>query len=281
MEINVANQRILVIKNQITQEEAEKKAWENKTISFDTLSKMTSFFSRPKDEDFKLLYHESRYQPFWHVVAKAKYVYDRNATYQISVSGEEVKTVTMHKNDYNETNGHIHVPVLEHCTQKEHNEVYTDGVSGKNQPDLAKYISLSSAIVKDTLEKLVPKDSILVPPQTRVSAIMRDALAKMIKGIQADTIIEEAVEVACVDLYYRPVFAFQYRWISKNKEAIIEVDGLSGEVSSGNRTFGEYLGKVLDKKFLLDIGTDAAGLLIPGGNIAVKVAKHYIETKKD
>ncbi len=280
MEINVANQRILLIKNQITREEAEKKAWENKTISFDTLSKMTSFFSRPKDEDFKLVYHESRYQPFWHVVAKAKYVYDRNAIYQISVSGKEVRSVTMHNSDYNETNGHIHVPVLEHCTQEEHNEVYIDGVSGKNQSNLAKYISMSSVVVKDTLEKLVSKDSILVPPQTRVSAIMRDALAKMIKGIQADKIIEEEVEVACVDLYYRPVYAFQYRWISKDKETIIEVDGLSGEVSSGNRTFGEYLGKVLDKNFLLDIGTDAAGLLIPGGNIAVKVAKRYIEAKR-
>jgi len=32
-------------------------------------------------------------------------------------------------------------------------------------------------------------------PQSRISAIMRDALSKMIKGIQADTILEEHIEV--------------------------------------------------------------------------------------
>jgi hypothetical protein len=61
---------------------------------------------------------------------------------------------------------------------------------------------------------------------------------------------------------------------------LIEVDGLTGDVTAGNRTFNEYLGKVLDLNFLFDLGADAAGLLIPGGSIAVKVAKKYIDTKK-
>jgi hypothetical protein len=280
MEINVADQRILLLKTQLTPEEAKKKSWEKKTTAFDALSKVTSFLSRPKDDDFELTYSEHRYQPFWHVIARARYVYDRTVTYQISVTGKEVRSVTMHKTDYDETNGHIHVPVMEHCTQEEHDEVYIDGVTGKNESGLADYITLGSQVVKDTLEKLVPKGAILVPPQARVSAIMRDALAKMIKGIQADTIIEEHVEVSCVDLYYRPVYAFQYKWKSKGKEAIVEVDGMTGDVTSGNRVFREYLGKVLDKNFLFDIGADAAGLIIPGGSIAVKAAKRYMDSKK-
>jgi tRNA nucleotidyltransferase/poly(A) polymerase len=40
-------------------------------------------------------------------------------------------------------------------------------------------------------------------------------------------------------------------------------------MSTGNRTFNEYLGKVLDINFLFDVGADAAGILIPGGSIAV------------
>jgi hypothetical protein len=44
--------------------------------------------------------------------------------------------------------------------------------------------------------------------------------------------------------------------------------------------FQQYLGKVLDTNFLFDIGADAAGVLIPGGSIAVKVARKYMETKK-
>ena len=109
---------------------------------------------------------------------------------------------------------------------------------------------------------------------------MRETLAKMIKGVQADKILEEQVEVTCVDLCYHPIYAFQYRWTSKNKEAIVEVDGLTGEIKSGAKVFSEYLGKVLDQNFLFDVGADAAGMFIPGGSIAVKVAKKYLDSKK-
>ena len=280
MEISVADQRILLISDQITFSDAQKKAWDKKLSSFDTISKFGSFLSRPKDEDFELIYKEHRYQPFWHVVAKARYVYDRNSGYQVAVSGKEVREVTLHDKKYEVTNGHIHVNVEEHCIQEEQEEVIVDGITGKIQPNLSKYLSTSPKVVAGELQKLVSSDSILVPPSARISAIMRDALAKMIKGIQADKILEEHVEVTSADLYYRPVYAFQYRWKSKNKEAIVEVDGNTGEVGSGNRVFKEYFGHALDRNFLFDIGADAAGIFIPGGSIAVKAVKRYIDTKK-
>jgi hypothetical protein len=280
MQINVANQRILLFFPQITAKEAEEKAWEKKIQSFDAISKFGSFLSRPSDEDFKLLYQEHRYQPFWHVVAKSRYVYERNSQYQAQSRGPEVKTVSYQKTDYEVINGHIHFPVLEHCIQEEQEEVLVDGVTGKNLPQLKIYLALSPKHITGDLEKEVEKNAILVPPQSRVSAIMRDALAKMIKGIQADKVIEESVQVEYFDRYYRPVYAFKYCWQSKNKEAIVEVDGLTGEISTGNRIFKEYLGKVLDQNFLFDLGADAAGMLIPGGSIAVKIAKKYIDTKK-
>lgn len=93
---------------------------------------------------------------------------------------------------------------------------------------------------------------------------MRDSLSKMITGIQADTIIDEQVEVTRVDLYYRPIYAFKYSWASKQKEAILEVDGLTGECRAGSRVFTEYFGKVLDQSFLFDIGADAVGIFVPG-----------------
>lgn len=279
MKIDVARERIILLKDQITPPDAQKKAWEKKSSAFDTLSKVTGFFSRPKDEDFELTYHEHRYQPFWHVLAKARYVYDRNTTYQVAVTGKEVRSITFLSTDYEETNGHIHVPVVEHCVQDEHDEVFVDGVTAKNAPNLAEYIKKPSTEVAGKLEKLIPKDSILVPPTARVSAIMRDSLSKMIKGIQADKILEEHVEVSAIELYWRPVYAFQFTWKSKGKDGILEVDGVTGLVTSGNRIFREYLGKVLDQDFLFDIGADAAGLLIPGGSIAVKAAKRYLVKK--
>lgn len=280
MKIDVAKQRILLLKDQMSPADAEKKAWEKKTNAFDAISKVTGFFSRPKDDDFELTYKEHRYQPFWHVLAKARYVYDRNVTYQVSVGGKEVRSVTFLSTDYEETNGHIHVPVVEHCVQDEQDEVFIDGVSAKHVPDLALYIKKPFTEVAGKIEKLIPKDSILVPPSARVSAIMRDSLSKMIKGIQADTILEEHVEVSAIELWYRPVYAFQFAWKSKGKDGIVEVDGVTGTIASGSRIFREYLGKVLDQDFLFDIGADAAGIFIPGGSIAVKAAKKYLEKKK-
>ncbi len=278
MEIKVADQRILLFKDQITEESAKKIAWEKKMDAFGTLNKVTSFLSRPSDDDFELLYAEHRYQPFWHVVAHAKYVYDRSTAYQVAVSGKEVQAVTHHEQKFPVTNGHIHLPVMEHCTQEEADEVFVNGVSGKPDLELKQYMSLSPTVITGELEASVAPGSILVPPQARVSAIMRDSLSKMIKGIQADTIYEESVEVTCVDLYYHPIYAYQYKWKSKDKEGILEVDGMTGSVGVGSRVFDEYIGRMLDRNFLFDIGADAAGMFVPGGSVAVKLAKKYIDT---
>jgi hypothetical protein len=279
MEIQVAAERIFLFSDQILPEEAKKKAWDKKMSAFDTMSKVTSFLSRTKDEDFEITYQEHRYEPFWHVVAKSKYVYDRSANYQVPATGPEVQSLTLQDKVYDTAKGKFALSVVEHCSEAEEKEVLVDGVSGKYTPELKKYLSRASQLVSGALETLVPKTSILVPPQARVSAIMRDTVSKMIKGIQADKILEESVEVTCIDLYYRPVHAFQYRWISKNKEAILEVDGLTGEMRPGARVFAEYFGRVLDKNFLFDLGADATGMFIPGGSIAVKAVKRYLDTK--
>ncbi len=280
MEITVAPQRILVFTDQVSHEDAKRKAWEKKMSAFGAINQMASMFSKPKDEDFELVYSEHRFQPFWHVAANAKYVYERTSSYQVAASSKQVTSVTHESTTFEITNGHFHIPVTEHCTQEESDEVFVDGVSGKENKSLKEYLSLSPHVVSGAIEKAVEKEAIIVPPKSRVSAIMRDSLSKMIKGIQADTILEEHVEVACVDLYYHPIYAFQYSWKSKGKDGILEVDGLTGVVSAGNRVFSEYMGKVLDPNFLFDVGADAAGMLIPGGSIAVKVAKKYIDSKK-
>ena len=279
MQIEVANQRILLLKDRLSPQEAKDVAWQKKLNAFDAFSKVTSFLSKPKDEDFSLTYSEHRYEPFWHVVSRARYEYTRTTNYQIASSGKEVKTVTIHDTKYDVLNGHIHVPVLEYCLQEERDERVLDGITGKDAPLLRQYLSMATTEVAGQLKDEVDADAILIPPQARMSAIMRDSLSKMITGIQADTILQEEVEVSRVDLYYRPIYAFKYAWASKQKEAIIEVDGLTGEFRAGTRVFTEYFGKALDQAFLFDIGADAVGMFVPGGGIAIKAAKKYIDAR--
>jgi hypothetical protein len=281
MEIVVADQRIFLFDNQLTSQVAELKAWEKKTTAFGTINKVGSFLSHPKDDDFELIYHEHRYQPFWHVIAQARYIYDRNTEYLVKTGGSEVKAVTYLEKKHEISKDHICLSVTEHCAQEEKEEVFVDAITDKNMPELASYLSFSPKQVTGELKKMVSEDSILVPPQMRISAIMRNTLSKMIKGIQADKIHEETIEVPIVDLYYHPIYAFQYMWKSKGKDAIVEIDAVTGAVRSGSRVFREYFGKVLDQDFLFDLGADAMGLLIPGGSIVVKAAKKYIDIRKD
>ena len=280
MEILIADQQIFLFSEQLTPHYAEVKAWEKKMVAFDTMSKVGNFLSHSKDSDFELVYQEHRYQPFWHIKAHSRYEYDRSADYQLEAHGPEVKSITFLTGQFEAVKNRIDIHVTEHCMHEEESEVYVDGIFGRTQADLVNYLTFSPKLITGELKDMVDKDSILVPPQMRASAIIRDMLSKLIKGIQADKIKEETINVPSVDLYYRPVYAFQYRWKSKGKEAIVEVDALTGSVKSGNRIFREYLGKVIDQNFLFDVGADIAGLLLPGGSIAVKVVKKYIDISK-
>lgn len=281
MEISVAEQRALLLKEQFTLEHAEGRAWSKKSDAFGTLVRVTGFLQRPKDEDFELVYKEHRYQPFWHVVCQARYVYERKREYRLPASGPEVEAITIEGSRYPAVSGQITLAGLDHCREEPRQEVFVDGVSGAHDQDLAKYLGFQAELIPpDKLDEFAPEGTIVVPPQERASAIVRTVLAGMIKSLQADRIHEEHVEVERVDLYYRPVFAFQYRWLSKDKEAVLEFDALTGEIYTSGSTFRQHMGKVLDADFLFDVGIDAIDLLLPGGGIAIKLARKGIETAK-
>ena len=56
MEISLADERALLLKEQLTLEQAEGRAWSNKIDAFGRIAKMGSLLQRPKDDDFELIY---------------------------------------------------------------------------------------------------------------------------------------------------------------------------------------------------------------------------------
>ena len=281
MHITVADERALLLEEQISMEQAEGRAWSKKGDAFGTITKMTRLLQQSKDDEFELAYKEHRYQPFWHVVCTAHYIYDRTSPYSVATSGPEVESVTIEGTEYTVDSGSITFTGLDRCEEAEHQERFVEGMTGDTTPDLADYLKFPAAtIAEEDLDSFAPEGTIVVPPQARASAIVREMLAGMIKSVQADRIVEEKVEVEHVDLYYRPVYAFRYRWLSKEKEAIMECDALTGELRAGGKTFQQYLGKVIDAEFLFDVGVDAVDLLVPGGGIAIKVARKGLDAAR-
>lgn len=281
MEITLADERALLLKEQLSMDQAEGRAWSKKLDAFGAIAKMTSFLQRPKDEDFELVYKEHRYQPFWHVVCNARYVYERRREYPLALSGLEVESVTIDGKDYQATNGLITLTGLEHCREEPHEEIWVEGITGEKDSSLANYLKFSAIeIAEADLDEFAPEGTIVVPPKARASALVREVLARLIKSVQADRILEEQVNVERVDLYYRPVYAFQYRWLSKEKEAVMEYDALTGELQADGKTFQQYVGKILDPEFLFDVGVDTIDLLVPGGGIAVKLARKGVDAAR-
>jgi len=281
MENNLTEERAFILQAQLTVDQAEGRAWSRKMDAFGTMAKVGSLLQRPKDDDFKLLYKEQRYEPFWHIVCDARYVYERRGEYSLAFSDPAVKSVTIDSMEYPVCSGKIVLTGLEHCREELHTDVFFNGLTSTRTPGLADYLKYAAVeIPGDELDDFSAGDAIVVPPAARASAIVHEVLIEMIKSVKAEHILEDRIDVARIDLYYRPVYAFQYRWLSKEKEAIVEYDGLTGQWQTGGKTFQQYMGKILDPDFLFDVGVETVDLLVPGGGLAIKLAKKGLDVAR-
>ncbi|MFZ5916261.1 MAG: hypothetical protein ACOYZ7_04970 [Chloroflexota bacterium] len=268
MEFAIAEERAYLLREEVSTEQAKEKAWDRKTSVFGGISRLVF---RPKGEEVQIVYNEKRYEPFWHVVCRTSYVYDRQRKYTVPVSGAEVKRVTVAGQEFVlGEKPHFLLSGTEHCEEKSQKEVFIDAVSSEQQ-DWKHYLSYSREEIDITSFK--PEAAIVVPPETRASFIVRQVLSDMIKAIQADVIHEDLVEVSVIDLYLKPVYAFEYLWQSKDRRAVAEFDGLTGEMRTGGKTLRQQIGTMLTPEVLFDVGIDAVDLLVPGGGIAIKVAR--------
>ena len=280
MEITLADERAFVLTESLTLDQAEGRAWSKKTDAFGSLVKLTSLLQRPKDEEFELLVKEHRYQPFWHIVCQADYIYERSREYS-AAAGPEAGSVTIDEKTYPVTAGKIVLTGVEHCEEHIKREVLIDGYSGEEAQALSEYLGKpSTEILPEYLDDFKPEGTIVVPPQGRASAIVRDTLIGVIKSIKADRILEDRVTIENIDLYYRPIYAFHYRWKPKDRDNVIEIDAVTGSMVSGGKMFQQYVGKLLDPEFLFDVGLDTVDLLVPGGGLAVKLARKGIEAAR-
>lgn len=270
METEIGEQRALELEAQLSMELAEERAWSRKESAFGALARVTSLFQRPREEDFELVYSELRYEPIWHVACKAHVIYDRQQEYQVPVKGPEVKGVTIEGIDYDLEGGRLRIPAVENCAEEVHSEVYFDGVSGQQMPALARYLKFPAAAIPDAeLNSFAPEGAIVLGTSVTASAIVRQVLAGMSKQIQASEVLDEGIEVQAIDLYFRPIYAFLFRWVTKGRTGIVECDALTTEVSAGGNTYEGYTSEPLDPAALFDVRSDEVAQIIPGGRVFI------------
>ena len=267
MNVELAEERILLLTDRFSMEHAEGRAWTKRIDAFGAMAMMGNLLSRPRDDEFEVVYRERRLQPFWRLASSATYTYERTREHALPLP-PEVTEIEVCGQVLPVVGGRATITGKESCHEVRRREVLIDGLTGLTHPDYAPYLDFPAVeATAESLSVLSSQGAVVVPPQTKGSMLVRDALAATIGKIDADRVLEETVRLEAVDLYDRPIYAFRYR--RQGREAVVEFDALTGAIKAqGGSTFEQHLGKVLDPAFLLDVSAEAANLFIPGATVA-------------
>jgi hypothetical protein len=280
MDIYLAQERAYHIVPQITLEVARDRL-EQKKINL-VSGTLGALLSRPKPEDIQIASVENRLEAYWVIKVQAHTEYERNQAFTIPVSGSQVRHVTLLGQDLPVTVGakgsaSFSVNGVEHCVEELRQEFTFDGAGTKL--DMGKYQSFPKTEIID-LGQFAPAGVLVVPPQAHASLVVRTVLAEVIKPVQAQVILQERVNVEALDINFRPVYAFEYEWVSKAKRVVLEFDALTGEVHTGGKKVSDQIKGMVTRDLVFDVTADAVGLLVPGGSIAVKLVKAVVDRDK-
>ncbi len=278
MDIQLGGQRILVLEEREGAEVLRQRAMDKRTQAFG--GGIGALLQRPKADDVELATVQRRLEAFWHVVGRARYVYDRRRDYPVVASAPEVHEVTVHDTTYPVADAGrgartFTLSVVEHCREDIEHDLAVDARTGSPVADAAAVLGGPHREVADPAA-LVEDDTVVVPPEQKASFVVRKLLAEMLKPVQADTIVEESLVLETTDLVYRPIWAYEFHWRAKDKRGVVELDGVTGSIRAGG-TLIPQLSRVITRDALFDIGADTIGLLVPGGSIAVKVARAALD----
>jgi hypothetical protein len=281
MDVTLANERLFVLEERLTLDEIQQRAMDKRIQAFG--GGLGALLQRPKPEEVSLVAKQRRLEPFWHVAGRAVYVYERNREYTVPASSPDVEALTVNGTKYDGQAGapgqrSFRVPAREHCRAEFTSESYTDGLTGGPVPDAAAVLSGPLSEVGDPAT-LSNNDTIAVPPEHRASYVVRQLMTQIMKPVQADQMLEESVTLEATDLYYRPMWAFEFTWQGKGKQGVVEIDSVTGQTRQGKPLAGQMKG-MLSRDLLFDVGADTVGLFVPGGSIAVKLAKAAIDRNK-
>jgi len=279
VEITLAPERLFLLEERLTLDEITQRAMDKRT------SALGSLLSKPKPEEVTLVNKQRRLEPFWHVAGHAVYVYERNREYSVPAASPDVEALTILGTRYEgqpqavaSSARTFRVPALEHCRTEIRSESFVDGLTGAAVADGAQVVEGPRSEVADPAT-LGDGDTIALPPENRASYVVRALMGELIKPVQADKLLEEQVVLEATDLFYRPVWAFEFTWNGKAKNAIVEIDAVTGQTRTGKALVGQIRG-ALNRDLLFDVGADTVGLFVPGGSIAVKLAKAAIDSNK-
>lgn len=272
VDFEVLDQRIYALEEKLSPEDSRAKADELKTKAFGLVS---NILFGAKKEDIEVRYVEHRYEPFWHVVCSTHIEYDRRRQFEINVDCA-VKKVTIDSVDHDITDK-LRLDGVEHCIEDMRKEVFVDATDGKTC-NYSKHLTFEKKEIHQT-EELMAADTIVVPATLKTSQIARNLLSEMLKPVKADNILTEQIRVEKLHLYFRPLYAFEYSWKTKNRTTTLELDAVTLETKPGGKALKQKMAEAIKEDDLFDIGAEVANIIVPGGGLVLKIARRVAKQK--
>ena len=276
LEAKPENHKIFVFSKVFEFASAKQQAEKKKLNAFG-LNKFNPF-NRPTDETVVLKEQILRYEPFWYVASRRQLDYTCEVTYAIPVHNPHATAISSKATASESANypvirqqdkSKIDVPVVEHCHRSIEYVLHFDGL--KRGIKTKAFIEYINKFNHEEVQQ-VALDNVLKPLLSvdELTSVVRSELQNQV--INATTIERDAEEITALHLYFRPVYAFEYRWSTTDKVGVIEVDGLTGEIIEGGNWFKNTFEQTFTRDNLIELSAELATMVVPGGGTAVKIA---------
>lgn len=188
MDVEIAEERIIVLADRFNLDHAEGRAWAKRADAFGTVAKLGGLLNRAGSEDYECVYRERRLQPFWRLHSRAVAAYERTRDYAVPVA-PEVRSVHVAGETKTVAQRQFRVTGLESCRDETEREFLFDGLTGLENPALVVYLGFPGTPVNaETLAATAEAGTVVVPPENKASALVREVVSAAIGKIEASTL---------------------------------------------------------------------------------------------
>ena len=199
---------------------------------------------------------ERRMVAFWHVRCRSHFDYTRMKEYEIAAQDPDAVSITLRGNDAQgsrlellyrvdatgRSKGQVKLSGIERCVTDRTVEEYIDSYTKADNLPARELESRRKALSESAKQRLRPVEdieafgnhglvdgvplfndnirTIVVPPLETADAVVLQTLRKAMVPIEAATIYEWFLEVTNVDLYFRPLYVFEFKQLDRNGNPI-------------------------------------------------------------
>lgn len=258
-------EKICVFDDVYNETSARAQAEHEKIAAFGMLARM-KLWDRPKEADIALSSTEKRYEPFWLAKATRRTAYKRKTVYKVRIEHAHANAVELLGQKLNVgPSRELSLQGLEDCERVVALSEYFDGLH-RQAPEKMLADFAGNYTFRDLTDTSEPN---FIAPTVTAASVVQQVKSKLSTPVEADQIESDEIDIQSLNLMFRPVYAFQFTW--KDKQGVIEIDGLSGRVNKEGNMLGNAVRKLGSRDALFDLGADFAGLVLPGGTIVVKL----------